>query len=212
MEPLVFRAALRATARVAFTAALVGCGGALTGNEPAQREDTGAGGDDADVATNGDATPARESGSTHASREAAPPEDSGLACNAPPPNALFRTDAAASTVTESMFECCMAEIAPFIATDGSQASPDAAAADPDAVACCGAVVFAVDHQIASAFDGGQDAGEVSAFDKLGSNGRWICCDVLEWPGGPTCSPWGPPTPPEMPGEVDRPSYRDMEVA
>ena len=30
--------------------------------------------------------------------------------------------------------------------------------------------------------------------------REVCCELLEWQGSMTCTPWGPPMPPEMPSE------------
>ena len=168
----------------------------------------------ADVATNTDAGTSTEAGNgTEAGQvqEAAPPGDSGLACNAPPPSSLFHQEAGASSVTESMFNCCMAELTPFVALESGTGSPDAAA-DPNVAACCGVVVFAVNH------DRRPDAGpvaaaEVAAFDKLGWQARSLCCGLLGWPGGgTTCEAWGPPTPPAMPGEADLAAYDDREVA
>src|SRR5271169_6677726 len=150
MDPLVFRAALRATARVAFTAAIVGCGGTLASNEnrdPRERSDAGSPSDEAatgaDVATNTDPDTGPGAEASAVPEAAPPPGDGAIACNAPPPSSLFGADAASSSVSESLFECCMAELTPLIATDSGTDSLDAAAADPSVTACCGVVVFAI---------------------------------------------------------------------
>jgi hypothetical protein len=226
MDPLVFRAALRASARVAFTAALVGCGGTVISGgtaDPDHGTDMGTPTDEAstgpDVATNTEA--GTEAGTSLEGgtgfeagqvQEAAIPGDSGLACNAPPPSSLFHTGVPASSVNASMFDCCMAELTPLIATDSGTDSADAAAADPNVAGCCGVVVFAVNH------DTGPDASaqataEVAAFDELGWGARSLCCSLLKWPGGgTTCEAWGPPTPPAMPGEADLAAFDERQVA
>jgi len=188
MDPLVFRAALRASARVAFTAALVGCGGtAISGGNP-----------DPDHGT-----------------DTGKPTDDASICNAPPPSSLFHTGVPADSVNPSMFDCCMAELTPLIATDSGIESPDAAAAaaaDPNVVACCGVVVFAVNHDTGPR-PSAEAKAEVAAFDELGWGARSLCCTLLKWPEeGSTCEAWGPPTPPAMPGEADLGAFDEREVA
>jgi hypothetical protein len=201
MNALVFRAALRATARVAFTAAIVGCGGTTSeGNSDAAKSEAAMG-------KEGAATDAPSGRDAEHVKDTAPPGDSGLMCNAPPPSSLFDKDAAADTVSESLFNCCIAGLEPLIG-DSQTGASDAEAADPNLLACCGVIVFAADK------DRGLDASaeataELQSLQKLGFAAQDTCCELLKEPLGPTCTPWGPPMPPAMPGEN---AGDDREVA
>jgi hypothetical protein len=202
MSPSVFNAALRATARVAFTAALAGCGGAILDNDAARDVlDSEAGSDTAsgaDVAT----TDAARRIELDARGDAVNVGDGSLACNAPPPGSLVAADAAASRVSASMFDCCLRELAPRIGDAGTD-SLDAAAPDPSVVACCSAVLFVVDHAEYAVLDAGEDSSagaNIARFEELGWHARATCCAVAADPRGVTCEGWGPPTPPAMPNE------------
>jgi hypothetical protein len=61
---------------------------------------------------------------------------------------------------------------------------------PDQRACCTLLVHENDARI-------QDGGA----DQLSMPYRDPCCDALDWRGSITCTPWGPPVPPELPAEL-----------
>jgi hypothetical protein len=204
MNALVFRAALRATARVAFTAAIVGCGGTVSeGNGDAAKSEAATGKEGSAMGT--DAMPGKDAGHVE---DTAPPGDSGLMCNAPLPSSLFDQDAAESAVSDSMFNCCIAELEPLIGGDSGLGASDAEAADPNLVACCGVLVFAADNDHIEPI-GKEATAQLTSFANLGNDRRSTCCDVLKEPSGPTCTPWGPPMPPAIPGET---ASSDLEVA
>ena len=212
MDRRVFAAALRASAKVAFAAALVGCGGTVAAQHGQGAEDAAEPTDDASSPT-AEASPIETPDAPGPGRDAGRGWDAeGLACNAPPPSVLFHTDAGSGAVGKETFDCCLGELAPLRATEAGPApeGADAAAADPATVACCGAVVFAADQDYAETNRGAVAMAELQELDDFGWAGRETCCRVLDWPGGATCTPWGPPTPPAMPGE--EPSFDGQEVA
>jgi hypothetical protein len=89
--------------------------------------------------------------------------------------------------TEDDERCCEGEIGAIL---GEGFAFPAGALSAELVSCCSLVVsFLDEHQGAQ----GQGGHEVSW------NERGACCAVLDpMPIGPTCTPWGPPSPPAMP--------------
>jgi hypothetical protein len=171
MNALVFRAALRATVRVAFTCAIVGCGGRV-------------------VEANGEA-----SKSDAAAKESSAVDNAPM-CNAPPPSTLFGVDAVAGDVSESMFDCCIAELAPLVG-DGPGIS-DAAARDPELAACCGVVISAVKY-VSEQLDAGPAGVKLAqAYVDVEPTCCEALADVVRAPG---CEGWGPPMPPALSDEA-----------
>jgi hypothetical protein len=195
MDSIVFRAALRASAKVALTASLSACGGAVQTTSTNETPDAFA-----------------DTSSGAVVGEAAAPSDAGRTENvcAPPPVASLLPEQSNpdAAVADETFACCVHVLA------ASSEQPDgylpiltdAAAHDPTVLGCCAAVVVRLD----SDFSGTgvdpltRDRGEVAeaGLDQVYDPAR--CCEALGsqlalYPIGPTCSPWGPPMPPAMPG-------------
>jgi hypothetical protein len=95
-------------------------------------------------------------------------------------------------VNESTELCCEDVIATEIPPEGLI---DATALSADAVACCKVVV--------PFYDDAMSAGTtLSDAHALTWSQRSSCCGAFDpVPIGPTCTPWGPPLPPTMEGEV-----------
>ena len=199
MDTLVFRAALRAAAKVALSVAAVGCGGCggIADSEGRVPSTADAGGD---VGAMRDGATSPEAGSRDA-----------LACNPPPESDLLpeglHVDAGAS-LGGPIFDCCAAQLASLVSADGSVAFqlPDAAVADPEVTACCAVLIARLDYdQGSAASDPDASVTALQRDGKLAAPARWACCSALGHPDGPTCTPWGPPVPPAMPAGWDAPA-------
>ena len=178
-----FRAALRASARVALTTTVFSCGGVAERPLPGQ-----AAGPNLAAAADGSTT---EDAATRA------------ACTAPGTELFPEAQHTDASVSEPTFECCLAALDPILGGDAPAAlAPDAGALTPSERSCCEAVIFRLDEDSRASVTPSSvspiqkdnallaDAGEAAV--------RWRCCGALSFPDGPTCTPWGPPTPPEMP--------------
>jgi hypothetical protein len=202
MDRLVFRAALRVSAKVALGAAVAGCGG-LVGST-AERAAPEAGAPEA-AAVSPEAAP----------EDAAAPVDVALAdgsqvkagaCDPSSPSSVLPEDThadAAAGITESTFDCCLAVLEAVPPNEGGFEFPDAAFGNPEVQACCATVIARLDHDYRDSWalvDAAQAIlqGDMRAAEPIVN----ACCQV-ELPAayGPTCTPWGPPMPPQMPGEV-----------
>jgi len=187
MDKLVFRAALRASAKVALTATIASCGGAIQASSS---------GDSSDAATR---EPVAEAGGETALADA-PPD--GQACEPPAAASLLpRAQHPGAVVPDGTFACCLDVLGPLLRTDAQIATlSDAAAGDPLVVDCCAAVVVRVDDDYSDFDAGARDRAELA---DAGLGPQWgplePCCAPLGYPEGPTCTPWGPPMPPVMPG-------------
>lgn len=169
MNRLVFRAALRASAKVAFGAVVAACGGVV--------------------------------GSTAADAAFSDvPQADAEDCDPLSPSSVLPEGAhadAAAGITESTFDCCVALLSAVPPNDGGFAFPEAAVADPEVQACCATVIARLDYEVRQ----GPDASAAAQKDeRTATDVRWACCQVTP-NEGPTCTPWGPPMPPAMPGEV-----------
>lgn len=58
--------------------------------------------------------------------------------------------------------------------------------DAELASCC--------NKIAAAF--GDDLDAAMTWEHRGA-----CCEIVDWRGSLACTPWGPPTPPSVPGEA-----------
>jgi hypothetical protein len=107
---------------------------------------------------------------------------------------------AAAGIGASTFDCCVALLEAIPPNDGGFAFPDAAVGNPEVQACCATVIARLDYDLRETI-GDPDASTASSQDEQkAAPVRWACCQVTP-SEGPTCTPWGPPMPPEMPGEV-----------
>jgi hypothetical protein len=194
MNSWAFRAALRASARIAFGVAAVGCGGMIgsSGEPPQAQHDDGGGGVDATGVA--DASIAVD--------VATPLEAS--ACNEPPASALLpeglHVDAAAA-ITETTFDCCVAQLETVGPVEGGVEFPDAATGNPEVQACCAVVIARLDYEMTHPTSD-PDASEAAILldEQTSAPVRWGCCSVTP-AEGPTCTPWGPPMPPPMPSAM-----------
>jgi hypothetical protein len=195
MDSVVFRAALRASAKVALTASLSACGGAVQTTTSSETPDAFA-----------------DTSSGTVLGEGAAPSDAGRAANAcaPPPVAslLPEQNHPDAAVADETFGCCVRMVAASFEQPEGGFQPmltDAAVHDPTVLGCCAAVVVRLDSDYSATLAAQeQDRAELTdaglgqgTYDPAG------CCEALSsqlalYPSGPTCSPWGPPMPPAMP--------------
>jgi hypothetical protein len=182
MNQSVFRAALRASAKVALGAAVAGCGGMV--------------GSTAEHA-------APEASATVDAAAADAAQTQARTCEPPSPSSVLpeglHADAAAG-IGESTFACCVSMLEAVPPNDGGLAFPDAAVGNPEVQACCATVIARLDYDMRATSDQPDASATEQQDEQTATPVRWACCQVTP-SEGPTCTPWGPPMPPEMPGEV-----------
>jgi hypothetical protein len=93
----------------------------------------------------------------------------------PMANGCGATDGVKATL--ATLQCCEESTQALVAAHKKPSTPEE-------VACCRALVAHNDEAM-------QDGG----FQEMPS--RSACCSALQWRGSMTCTPWGPPMPPEM---------------
>jgi hypothetical protein len=183
MDRSVFRAALRASAKVALGAAFAGCGGMVgsTADHAAQE------------ATASDAAVA----------DATRVDVNAQTCDPPAPSSVLpeglHADAAAG-IGESTFACCVSLLEAVPPNDGGFEFPDAAIGNPEVQACCATVIARLDYDMRQTIAQPDASTTEQQDEQTAAPVRWACCQVTP-SEGPTCTPWGPPMPPAMPGEV-----------
>ena len=145
MSPETRRAALSATARIAFATALAGCH-----------------------------TPSPAGGTSHAT-------DVGTATAAAPVKvpAACDTTARGGPALAAATSCCTALVGAAVADGGAGLKGEAQRE------CCS---FLATQNDAAILDAGSD--------QMRMPFRHECCSALGWKGTITCTPWGPPVPPE----------------
>jgi hypothetical protein len=171
MDPNVKKLALRATAKVALSLTVAGCVGQVSLDEAAEPE--------LDAPDPGRITDPVYAGRTAPALRPAPDEE--LACDA--------ATGQGAPVDAAQVACCddlVGELAPTGEGNWEEEwqAWQAAAADPDVQGCCGVLVAAVEQDSA-------------ARATIGWQALSACCDALEFPAGPACTPWGPPVPPAL---------------
>jgi hypothetical protein len=195
MDKMIFRAALRASAKVALTATFASCGGAIQ------------------TTSNSDGRDAASPSATRPSPATiAPPYDGAPgadvaphpeSCDPPPVASLFPEPLHSGVpISDETFDCCLAVLAPQLRSDAQlPVLSDAAAHDPSVLGCCGVAIYRIDHDYGDPDAGAHDQADL-ADAGLGPGLGWSnlqpCCPPLSYPEGPTCTPWGPPMPPAMP--------------
>ena len=181
----VVRCALQGAAKVAFSAALVGCGGIVI--EDRSQLANGAGGASASTSeVDGTSVVAASSttGSTTStvSSTSTGGEGGALACevgSGPP-------------YTDEAILCCNKLVEDTFPTGTPTPFPPAPASAA-LVACCDVALEARDH------------GAVDGPTPVPWDSGYACCSIpgVEQPKpfSATCSPWGPPSPPAMPADL-----------
>ena len=210
MNHFVFRAALRASAKVALGAAFAACGG-VVGSTAAPSAAEAAAPDAASVdatpnAVSVDATPNAVSVDATPVDVSSPldaPKQEAGACDAPSPSSVLPEGAhadAAAEIGQSTFDCCVAMLKVVLPDEGGLAFPDAAVGNPEVQACCATVIARLDYDMRQTITQPDASTAEQQDERTAAPVRWACCQVTP-SEGPTCTPWGPPMPPEMPGEV-----------
>jgi hypothetical protein len=204
MDSTIFRAALRASAKVALTATLGSCGGTIDaasreardGSPPPPVTSTLADASTAvlaDVAAPGEVADAADASLVVA--DVAPPP---VGCDPLAAGELFPKGMHGDAgVTEPLFECCVTFLGSAIGTDASwplPMLPDAEANDPNILGCCAVAVY---HLDSVSNDRDASVGASAELANAGVN-TYECCQAIGYPVGVTCTPWGPPMPPAMP--------------
>jgi hypothetical protein len=197
MDATIFRAALRASAKVALGATMTSCGGSVL---------AGAQGDAPDAVADAwvDASRGDEPVLADATRaeDALAEQDvhGGGTCDPPAASTLIpEQNHPGVRVEDAIFDCCASMIGSRLFLDGApQATPDAAAGDPRILGCCAVVVYRLN---ADQVDAGAALSDEATLQQAGvdypSSLIPTCCAPLqEWYG--ICNPWGPPMPPAMP--------------
>jgi hypothetical protein len=201
MDSVVFRAALRASAKVALTATLSSCGGAIqTGNADAPDAVV-------DASSTGDSTAPSDAfaGDAFAADVVAEtpvdvvPDAGG--CRPPPVDSLLpEPNHPGIAISDGLFDCCVTLLGAELRTDGqAPALTDAQAHDPTFLGCCAVTLYRLDDEPLDA--GTKDLTTVAEagvpkYPTLYAG----CCEPLAPVSGfsLTCTPWGPPMPPAMP--------------
>jgi hypothetical protein len=179
MLPEVHKAALRATAKIAFFSTVVGCGGSVDAIPGSTTDSSGS-------SSGSDQTPTGTASNDYSSRR----HDSGIAEASAPDVAQIPDASQAPDVVATDIVACRGELQTIWPDGGSfQWGADAGISD-EARACCRLLQSYYDQQ---ATDGGMNAWGWGSDSKL----RNPCCEALDWQTGGTCTPWGPPVPPAM---------------
>jgi hypothetical protein len=178
----VRRRALMGAAKVAFSAALVGCGGVAIVEQP-----LGDGGSGGGATSGGETTSVGQTSAQSKSVATTGASSStGLAANACGP--------AAPPYGADVIACCDALLDATFPEGAPATSPLGA----DVVACCDVALEVRDVET--------PPGEMVPGDAFPWNVAYQCCVVpgvaIPEPSSPTCTPWGPPVPPAMPADLD----------
>ena len=170
------RAALRAAAKLAFSATIIGCGGG-TAVEPANEPSTD------------EKTPVATTESTDdALRVRHPRRDAGVKLD----TGVEGDTGHAPTCGYYPSQACLckqvvADAFPDGGTPPPRWSPDPAPnMPPEVTSCCTLLAHEADVRAQSHDPNGWDWAE-----------RDTCCGVIGWNAAATCTPWGPPVPPAM---------------
>lgn len=178
MDILIRKAALRATAKVALSLTVVGCGLATdsTGEEEAYSRDEG---------------PSQDYGKGDDLGETADDHDDGdcndeeeLACG------LGADDASAFeeiALDDDQLLCCSELLQPLVPNWEDETSWDAwqdHQTEPEVSGCCGVAVAHVNA-------------DYQKIEQVGWETLNACCGAIGNPIGPACTPWGPPVPPAI---------------
>ena len=115
-------------------------------------------------------------------------KDSNTNSSSEPTDTTVATDTTDTNDTDSSMslEECEAEVE----TVFSQSMPEPTDVTAE---CCQMIAENLDEQTDTAGNWNGNASMTWPY-------REVCCELLEWQGSMTCTPWGPPMPPEMPIE------------
>jgi hypothetical protein len=172
--------ALRAAAHVAFAVTAIACGGSV-----ATEDATDAGGSDALGRDTGTADSSLDTvdSSLDTADSSLDTDDAVANPDAPTCNYHWPTP-----LDDATFECCVALDEAVFAAD--------AGVSTEADDCCDGIITRTDKE----WDNLQ-VQQWSIDDKKAGSVMLPCCLLLNNPVGRSCTPWGPPAPPEMPEEI-----------
>jgi hypothetical protein len=188
MDPTIFRAALRASAKVALTATLSSCGGTIHTTPQGGPPDATADAWLADAPAAVDAFVVADSPGPGT-------------CNPPPVSSLLpEPNHPGIRIGDDLFDCCATTLGSALVADSGLLDPaDAAASDPRVLGCCAVAAYRLNADVGP--DAGAFYGDMGTLMDAGVNvnSNFLdCCYALKDYQGPACTPWGPPMPPAMP--------------
>jgi hypothetical protein len=178
------RAALRAAAKVAFSVALIGCGGSTTSGTTGANEGTQPAA--ANGSSGGQSRQGGGQGSGSSDESTSNGDAAALVDSSRPANEAGTQSCLSLTDLSEKEACCDNVAQEALADAGFPVHLDASA---EVTACCQVLAERQDR-IWQDPDAGWDTS---------SWPRGQCCAVLNWQGSMACTPWGPPTPPAMKG-------------
>jgi hypothetical protein len=185
MDILIRRAALRATAKVALSLTVVGCGAnvdSIDDEEAYSRDDGYATGKGDDVGEPADDAP--DGAVEDANDDADCSDEEELACG------LGEGDPSAIeeiALDDAQLLCCAELLEPLTPSwdeEGSWEAWQESQADPEVAGCCGVAVAHVNA-------------DYMKIEQVGWDTLNACCGAIGNPMGPACTPWGPPVPPAI---------------
>jgi hypothetical protein len=184
----VVRCALQGAAKVAFSAALVACGG-VTIEETPSLTTGGAGGQTA--ATSGASTTTSQASNTSSPASTSASASTASSGGAGGGDGSCHVESG-PPFADTTITCCNDLVEATFPADMPTTTPPAPAS-PELVACCGVALEARDHP---AVNGPTPVPWESGYE---------CCAIpgvqKPKPFSSTCSPWGPPSPPAMPDDL-----------
>ena len=178
MDDNIRRRALLATAKVALSFTVMGCGTVVVMEAPDRPV-----GDDPVEQPPSEEPPKQLTDISHESL-VDEPEPEGLMCQAPPVGSEVPLE------DEELVACCADELMPQLTAIQSSNElwsdfVNAAEQDPGVQACCSVILTANDANVL-------DVDDPNLWSTLQP-----CCATAGNVFGPTCAPWGPPVPPAM---------------
>ena len=182
MNTLARRFALRVAAKVAVCASIGGCGQELAGPAPSP-----------------DASPSPVvpgDAAAHGADAMAWTATTGANASVDADSCRVPSNEGDTGISEQTFTCCAGRLATIVGDAGSVSSlslAQAAATDPEVMACCEVIIRRITQ------DNQDSSPDVTKDRVLVAGELFPCCEVT--PGSATqvgCESWGPPVPPSMP--------------
>ena len=206
METSTRKEALRAAAKVAFSMTVVACGQMVNSSPPSDQAHAPSASAPSNVIAPSPSVTAAPSAT--AAKTAPMATASGPIAGhdpAAPPAARVCGEPPKGTPTEKYERCCETVVASAVQV-GAPRNVDLHS-PPEVVSCCAAVIGFYEElrktkQIPTVSSEPKGTPHLLSFEQ-----RTACCVYLPDTRGagsvgqPTCSPWGPPVPPDMPGEA-----------
>lgn len=186
----IVRRALQGAAKVAFSAALVGCGGITVVPNP--DGEGGQGGEGATASTTGVTTVGTTASTTAATTIAA---TSVASTTSTGPGGGVCGVESMPPYADGVVDCCTSMLITTFPPDGP-VDPRPTMGSPDLVACCDVGLYVYDNDLMS-----QEPTSPIPWMSV-----YPCCQIegvhITEPFSVACSPWGPPPPPAMIEDLD----------